>query len=59
VKSVEIFVRHDAELDAFGYFRYINEHNPEAAERFLAAIDQTIKKLILQPHKGRLRNFRE
>jgi len=58
VKSVEIFVRHDAELDAFGYFQYLNEHNPEAAARFLDALDQTIERLALQPLKGRLRNFR-
>lgn len=58
MKSVEIFVRHDAELDAFGYFQYLSEHNPEAALRFLAAIDQTIEGLALQPLKGRLRNFR-
>lgn len=53
-----IFVRHAAELDAFGYFRYINDHNPEAARRFLEAIDQTIESLSLQPRKGRLRKFR-
>jgi toxin ParE1/3/4 len=58
VKRVEIFVRHDAELDAVGYFQYIQEHNPEAAIRFLAAIDQTIDGLALQPLKGRLRKFR-
>jgi toxin ParE1/3/4 len=58
VKRVQIFVRHDAELDAFGYFQYIHEHNPEAAVRFLAAIDHTIEGLALQPLKGRLRKFR-
>jgi len=57
VKRIEIFVRHDAELDALGYFQYIREHNPEAALRFLAAIDQTIEGLALQPLKGRLRKF--
>ena len=35
MKAVEIFVRHDAELDAFGYFQRIFEHNPDAARRFL------------------------
>jgi plasmid stabilization system protein ParE len=57
VKRVAIFVRHDAELDAFGYFQYIQEQNPEAASRFLAAIEQTIDGLALQPLKGRLGNF--
>ena len=58
MKSVEIFVRHDAELDAFGYFEYIREHNPDAALRFLKAIDRTVDGLALQPLKGRLRKFR-
>ena len=58
MKPVEIFVRHAAELDAFGYFQYIREHNPEAAARFLAAIDGTVEKLAQQPLKGRLRKFR-
>ena len=53
-----IFVRHAAELDAFGYFRYINDHNPGAARRFLEAIDRTIESLSAQPLKGRLRKFR-
>ena len=53
-----IFVRHAAELDAFGYFQYINDHNPAAARRFLQAIDRTIEGLSLQPLKGRLRKFR-
>jgi toxin ParE1/3/4 len=58
LKPVEIFVRHAAELDAFGYFQYIREHNPDAAVRFLQAIDDTIESLALQPLKGRLRKFR-
>jgi plasmid stabilization system protein ParE len=58
VSRVEIFVRHDAELDAFGYFQYIQQQNPDAAVRFLAAIDRTIDGLALQPLKGRLRKFR-
>lgn len=58
MKPVEIVVRHDAELDAFGYFQYLQEHNPDAARRFMAAIDRTIDGLILQPLKGRLRKFR-
>jgi hypothetical protein len=57
VNRIEIFVRHDAELDAFGYFQRILEHNPAAA-RFLEAIDLTIEGLALQPLKGRLRKFR-
>lgn len=58
MSRVEIFVRHDAELDAFGYFQYIQQQNPDAAVRFLAAIDRTIDGLALQPLKGRLRKFR-
>jgi toxin ParE1/3/4 len=57
VNRVEIFVRHDAELDAFGYFQRIFEHNPDAAIRFLEAIDHTVEDLTLQPSKGRLRKF--
>jgi len=58
VKGVEIFVRHDAELDAFGYFQYIFKDNPDAALRFLEAVDRTVENLALQPLKGRLRHFR-
>jgi toxin ParE1/3/4 len=58
LNRVEIFVRHDAELDAFGYFQYIKEYHPEAALRFLEAIDRTVENLALQPLKGRLRKFR-
>jgi hypothetical protein len=43
LNHVEIFVRHDAELDAFGYFQYIRENNPEAALYFLEAIDAQLK----------------
>lgn len=57
MKPIEILVRHDAELDAAGYFHYLRENNPEAALRFLKAIDGTIEKLALQPEKGRLRKF--
>jgi toxin ParE1/3/4 len=58
LNKVEIFVRHDAEQDACGYFQYICEHNPDAAKRFLQAIDGTVEKLASQPLKGRLRKFR-
>jgi plasmid stabilization system protein ParE len=58
LNQVEIFVRHTAELDAFGYFQYIRENNPEAALRFLEAIDCTVENLALQPLKGQLRKFR-
>lgn len=58
MNPVEIFVRHVAELDAFGYFQYIHESNSEAAHRFLVAIDGTVENLALQPLKGRLRKFR-
>ncbi len=55
---MEVFVRHDAEVDAFGYFRYLHERDAEVATRFLAAIDRTVEALALQPFKGRLRHFR-
>jgi toxin ParE1/3/4 len=58
LNKIEIFVRHDAELDALGYFQYIRETSPEAALRFLEAIDCTVENLALQPLKGRLRKFR-
>ncbi len=58
MKRIEIFVRHDAELDAFGYFQYIHDHNPASAVRFLEAIDQTVERLALHPLIGRLRKFR-
>ena len=58
MNEIESFVRHDAELDAVGYFKYIGENNPEAARRFLLAIDMTIENLARQPLKGRLRKFR-
>ncbi len=57
MNKIEIFVRHDAELDAFGYFQYIRENNSKAALYFLEAIDCTIENLALQPLKGRLRKF--
>ena len=58
MNQIEIFVRHDAELDAFGYFQRIMENNPEAALRFLQAIDRTVGNLARQPLLGRLRKFR-
>lgn len=58
MKKIEIFVRHDAELDAVGYFQYIQSHNPDAALRFLESVDATVQGLALQPLKGRLRKFR-
>jgi toxin ParE1/3/4 len=58
VKPLEIFVRHDAELDALGYFQYLHERNPDAATRFLEAIDQTVEQLAIHPLIGRLRKFR-
>lgn len=55
---VEVLVRHKAELDALFYSQQIQESNPEAAIRFLQAIDDTIAGLALQPFKGRPRRFR-
>lgn len=58
MSRIEIFVRHDAEMDAFGYFQRIQEHNAEAAAGFLAAIDRTVQRLGEQPFLGRLRKFK-
>jgi len=58
VNSIEIFVRHQAELDALAYFQQIHERNPDAAVRFLPALDETVEGLSLQPLKGRPRRFR-
>ena len=58
MNQLEILVRHAAETDAFGYAQYIRENNPEAALRFLNAIDETVEKLALHPMKGRVRKFR-
>ena len=58
MNPVKVFVRHDAELDALGYFQFIHERNPDAALRFLASIDRTVEHLALQPLKGRQRHFR-
>ena len=58
MRRVEVFVRHDAELDALGYFEYIHVCNPDAALGFLEAIDRTIEGLAEHPLKGRLRRFR-
>ena len=57
-KPIEILVRHDAELDAFGYFEYLHERDPDVALRFLAAIDSTVEGLAQHPMKGRLRRFK-
>lgn len=57
MRPIETLVRHAAELDAFGYFSFLNDRNPEAALRFLSAIDQTVEDLALHPLKGRLRKF--
>jgi toxin ParE1/3/4 len=58
VSGIEIFVRHDAESDALGYFEHIHGRNPDAAIGFLEAIDGTIEGLAQPPLKGRLRRFR-
>lgn len=58
MSRIEIFVRHDAELDAFGYFQRINENNPQAAVAFLEAIDRTVEQLGEYPFIGRLRRFK-
>ena len=53
-----IFVRHDAELDALGYFHYLHERNPAVAARFLDAVDETVVELAGHPLVGRRRRFR-
>jgi toxin ParE1/3/4 len=58
VSGVELFVRHEAEIDGLAYFEYIRKRNPDAAVRFLAAIDSTVEALVKQPLMGRLRRFR-
>lgn len=58
MNQIEIFIRHDAELDALGYFQQFLAQNPDAALRWLKAIDRTIENLALQPFIGRLRKFR-
>jgi plasmid stabilization system protein ParE len=58
VSDAELLVRHEAEIDALAYFEYIGKRNPEAAYRFLAAIDATVEALAKQPLMGRLRRFR-
>ena len=55
----EILVRHDAELDAFGYFDFIHQRNPSAALRFVQSIDRTIENLAKHPLIGRRRRFRD
>jgi plasmid stabilization system protein ParE len=58
VSDVELFVRHEAEIDALACFEYIRRRDPDAAFRFLAAIDSTVEALSKQPFMGRLRRFR-
>lgn len=58
MSGIELFVRHEAEIDALGYFEYIRHRNSDAAFRFLAAIDATVETLVRQPLMGRLRRFR-
>jgi plasmid stabilization system protein ParE len=57
VSEVELFVRHEAEIDGLTYFEYIRHRNPDAALRFLAAIDSTVSALAKQPLMGRPRGF--
>lgn len=50
MSEIEIFVRHDAELDALGYFEFIRHRNLDA--------DATVEDLARQPLMDRLRHFR-
>ena len=54
----EIFVRHDAEIDALAYFDYMHDRSPTAALRFLSALDRTVENLARNPFIGRRRRFR-
>ena len=58
MSEVELLVRHEAEIDALDYVEYIRHRNPDAAFRFLAAIDSTVEALSKQPLMGRPRRFR-
>jgi toxin ParE1/3/4 len=58
VNECEIVVRHDAELDAFGYFEFLHDRNPAAALRFLQSLDRTVENLARNPLIGRRRRFR-
>lgn len=55
---VPVQVRHEAEVDALSYFEHIYRRNPDAAFRFMDAIDKTVEGLKIHPLKGRLRLFR-
>ena len=58
MSRIEIFVRHDAELDAYGYFQRMNGNNPQAAVAFLDAVDRTVEQLGEHPFIGRLRRLK-
>ena len=42
----------DARMDLVDLFVYIGQHDQEAADRFLRAVDQTIEKLAAMPGLG-------
>ena len=43
--SLDIEISSEAERDLDGHARYIEEHNPEAAERFYRSAQRTFEKL--------------
>ena len=46
--------RPQAKEDLLGHFVYIGRRNPEAAEHFLDAVEQTFVRLATAPEVGRL-----
>ena len=43
-----------ARRDLINHFAYLWEHNPDAAERFLKAAEETFQKLSKMPELGHL-----
>lgn len=46
-----------AERDLLGYYVYIGERNPDAADRFLRAAQDAIERLAAMPGTGAPRKF--
>jgi plasmid stabilization system protein ParE len=47
-----------ADRDTDGHFRYISQHNYEAAVRFLYATEATYERLAATPELGERQTFR-
>lgn len=54
--SGRIVRKPQAQADLIDYFVYIAEDNLEAGERFLAAAEQAMQRLVEMPGMGRLRD---